>query len=55
MINRVTNPANHFNNNYIEIIDGKKQKVFIKKLPNDTEEILKTLSPLYRTKYFVDY
>jgi transposase len=35
----------HSNNNYIGIIDGKKRKVFIKKLPNDIEEILKSLKP----------
>lgn len=35
----------HSNNNYIGIIDGEKRKVFVKKLPNDIQEILKTLTP----------
>jgi transposase len=35
----------HSNNNYVGIIDKKEKRVFKKKLPNDLQEVLRTLEP----------
>jgi len=45
----------HSTNNYLAISDEKDKRIFKKKLPNDTEIILKTLEPYKRGNIFRPY